>query len=214
MNLQEFKANHYLFDSTKYGRIYAFVDFGNVRPWAKELWPEENEFRFSLEIDIAKLADICDWVKVKRKIFYYGYYPIRPDLPSLHEFNDKHRKSILRIDKARTSGFNVKSKEIKMVPHYDEGGNFVGKFPKCNFDVEITMDMLTKIQKYDTIFLFSGDSDFGGLLGYLKDKGKKIIIVCTRHRMSSELRVVADLFIPAETLASLLKFEYKKHLAD
>jgi len=175
MKLEELKANYYLFNPDEYGRIYAFVDFGNVRPWAKELWPEENKFRFSAEIDIAKLADICNWVKVEKKLFYYGYFPYKNDLPNNHELNIKHRKSIFRINKARDNGFNVKSKEIKMVPHYDDEGNFAGKFPKCNFDVEIAMDMLMKMPKYDTILLFSGDSDFGGLLSYLKNKEKKIM---------------------------------------
>lgn len=207
MNLEEFKATYYLFNPDEYGKIYAFIDFGNVRPWAKELWPEENKFRFSVEIDIAKIANICNWGKVERKLFYYGYFSQKDDLPNTHETNIKHRKSIFRINKARDSGFNVKSKEIKMVPHYDDEGKFVGKFPKCNFDVEITMDMLNKIEKYDTILLFSGDSDFGGLLSHLKNKGKKVIIVCTRTRMSSELEKVADKFIPAETLAQFLKYE-------
>jgi uncharacterized LabA/DUF88 family protein len=109
----------------------------------------------------------------------------------------------------------VVDKEIKMIPHYDDSGKFINKLPKCNFDVEITMDMITKAEKYDTIMLFSGDSDFGGLLEYLKSKGKKVVVVCTRSRMSAELQKVADVFVPAETLANFLKFEpeIKKHSA-
>lgn len=99
-----------------------------------------------------------------------------------------------------------------MIPHYDEEGKFIGKIPKCNFDVEMTMDMLTKVHKYDTAMIFSGDSDFGNLLEYLKVKGKKIIIVSTRNRMSTELQAVADKFIPAETLKNMLKYENKKTL--
>jgi uncharacterized LabA/DUF88 family protein len=207
MNLEDLKTNYYLFDPNKFGRIYAFIDFGNVRPWAKELWPIENKFRFSVEVDIAKLADVCNWVKPEKKLFYYGYYPERIDLPKDHELNKKHRKSIFRISKARKSRFEVNPKEIKLVPHYDDNGKFIGKFPKCNFDVEMTMSMLTKIEKYDTVLLFSGDSDFGGLLRYLKDKGKKIVVVCTRNRLSSELQGVADVVVPAETLANFLRYE-------
>ena len=54
--------------------------------------------------------------------------------------------------------------------------------------------------------LFSGDSDFGGLLSYLKEKGKKVVVVCTRSRISTELESVADKFIPAETLKSFLEY--------
>ncbi len=98
-----------------------------------------------------------------------------------------------------------------MIPHYDDGGKFIGKLPKCNFDVEMTMTMLQKIEKYDTVMMFSGDSDFGGLLGYLKNKGKKVIVVCTRNRMSTELESMADIFIPAETLKDFLSYTPKNN---
>ena len=83
---------------------------------------------------------------------------------------------------------------------------FLGKLPKCNFDVEIAMDMLLKIDKYDAIMLLSGDSDFSGLLRYLKIKGKEIIIVCTRNSMSKELWRVVDKFVPAESLKDFLEY--------
>lgn len=210
MDLEEFKGQYYFFSNPQdYGRIFVFVDFGNVRPWAKELWPEENKFRFCVEIDISKLAIICDWVQPKRKFFYYGHFPLLDDLPVGHQLNEKYRKSIFRIDKAKHAGFVARSKEIKMIPHYNEDGKYLGKVPKCNFDVEMTMDMLMKIQKYDTVMLFSGDSDFGGLLKYLKAKGKKIIIVCTRSRISKELQSVADIVVPAETLKGFLIYDNK-----
>lgn len=162
MDLQDLKTEYYFFNPTEFGKVFVLVDFGNVRPWAKDLWPEENKFKISIEVDIEKLAGVCNWVSPIKKFFYYGYF--------------------------------------------EEDGTFMGKFPKCNFDVEMTMTMLQKIDKYDSIMLFSGDSDFGGLLGYLKSKGKKVIVVCTRNRMSKELETVADKFVPAETLAKFLQY--------
>ncbi|MFH1582724.1 MAG: NYN domain-containing protein [Candidatus Falkowbacteria bacterium] len=207
MNLEELKAQYYFFEKGAFGTIYVLIDFGNVRPWAKDFWPEENRFRYCVEIDIEKLADVCSWVNPKKKIFYYGYFAKRDDLPENHEYNIKHKTSIFRIDKARKSGFEIRSKEVKMIPRYNEEGKYLGKIPKCNFDVEITKDAITKMEKYNTIMLFSGDSDFGDLLSYLKEKGKKIIVVCTRNRMSVELEKVADKFIPAETLKNFLRYE-------
>lgn len=200
--MQDLKAQYYFFDPIEFGRVFVFIDFGNVRPWAKDFWPEENKFRISVEVDIAKLAEVCNWVSPLKKFFYYGHF-------GEDQGKEKHNKSVWRIDKAGRSGFQVKTKPIKMIPHYDEDGVFAGKFPKCNFDVEMTMTMLQKIEKYDTVMLFSGDSDFGALLGYLKSKGKKVIIVCTRNRMSKELQTVADKFIPAENLAQFLQYSSK-----
>lgn len=181
-----------------------------MRPWAKDFWPEENAKRMCVEIDIKKLSELCDWVKTERKFFYYGYFSAPDEARARRSKNNeemaRHRSSIFRIDKAGDSGFVVKTKEVKMIPHYDDNGKYIGKLPKCNFDVEITMSLLTKINKYDSVMIFSGDSDFGGLLGYLKNKGKKVIVICTRNRMSSELEAVADKFIPAETLKEFLRY--------
>jgi uncharacterized LabA/DUF88 family protein len=210
MDLQDFKTQYFLFDPAVFGKTFAFVDFGNVRPWAKELWKDENKYKFCVEIDIAKISEICSWVKVDNKLFYYGYFAKDFTLPSIVK-DPKHNNSIFRIDKARKSGFKVVTKEIKMIPHYDEDGKFIGKFPKCNFDVEMTMDLLLKINDYDTALLFSGDSDFGGLLKYIKSLSKKVIIICTRSRMSKELEEVADKFIPAETLGFFLRYDRKNN---
>lgn len=210
MDLEVFKRDYYLFDPKDFGRIFIFVDFGNVRPWAKNFWPEENKYKISVEIDIEKLASVCNLVNPVSKFFYYGYFKSEENLSQNQETRNRHNGSIFRIDKARKSGFTARTKEIKMIPHYDEQGTYMGKIPKCNFDVEITMDMIIKLDKYDTVVLFSGDSDFGTLLEYLKSKGKKIVVVSTRDRMSSELESVADKFIPAETMKNLLDYHNKK----
>jgi len=201
MEMEDFKTSYYFFNLKDYGDIYTFVDFGNVRPWADDFWQEENKYKRSIEIDIEKLAYVCDLVKPEKKFFYYGHFG---------EGHSQHKSSIFRIDKARKSRFVVKTKEVKMIPDYKEDGTYNGKRPKCNFDVEMTMDILTKMPKYDTIMLFSGDSDFGGLLQYVKNKGKKVVVVCTRKRLSTELQSVADVVIPAETLSTMLG--YKKTL--
>ncbi len=68
------------------------------------------------------------------------------------------------------------------------------------------MDMLQKIEKYDTVFLWSGDSDFHLLLQYLKSKGKKVITICARDFVSEELNNFSDLFIPADALKDNLEY--------
>ena len=67
--------------------------------------------------------------------------------------------------------------------------------PKCNFDVEITMDILDDMDKISGILLFSGDSDFRAPLERLKVKGKKIYVVGVRGQVASELFKVADQYI-------------------
>lgn len=195
-----------MFNPASYGRIYALVDFGNVRHWAKAFWPVENKKYFKREIDIGKLANTIDLVNPSRKYFYYGHYKEHPNLSSEHALNIKFRQSIYRIDKADKAGFFTRTKDIKEIDNFDEEGKFLGRLNKCNFDIEMTMDMLLKINKYDSIFLWSGDSDFHYLLKYLKSKNKKVVTICARDFASDELRNSADLFIPADPLKASLEY--------
>ena len=67
--------------------------------------------------------------------------------------------------------------------------------PKCNFDVEIAMDMLDDVEKFTATLLFSGDSDLIEPLERLKVKGKKIGIVGVRGKVAGELHVIKDRYI-------------------
>jgi uncharacterized LabA/DUF88 family protein len=210
MDLSQLKEKHfkefYLFETESYGRIFTFVDFANVRKWARSFWPAENKEYLKREIDIAKIASVIDHIHPVRKYFYYGHYKEFPLLSPDNTFNLKYRQSIYRIDKARKAGFRVRTKDVKEINNFDEDGKFLGKLNKCNFDVEMTMDMVQQIENYDTIFLWSGDSDFHILLQYLKSKKKKIIVICNRDFVSEELYANADLFIPADPLKDHLEY--------
>jgi uncharacterized LabA/DUF88 family protein len=48
---------------------------------------------------------------------------------------------------------------------------------KCDFDVEITLDVMKRINEIDGIILFSGDGDFKRLCEYLLEIGKQVIVV-------------------------------------
>jgi hypothetical protein len=108
---------------------------------------------FTREIDIAKLSSTIECISPEKSFLYYGHYKPHPELPIEHPLNLKYRKSLYRITKARAWGFTTRTKEIKEINNLDEDGKFLGTINKCNFDVEITMDVITKIEKYDTVFL-------------------------------------------------------------
>ena len=63
---------------------------------------------------------------------------------------------------------------------------------KGNMDVEITIDALHHLGKYDTAVFFSGDSDFLALVSYLRHAGKRIYIFSSRNNISEELRTGSD----------------------
>jgi uncharacterized LabA/DUF88 family protein len=65
--------------------------------------------------------------------------------------------------------------------------------PKCNFDVEMTMDISLMMRKrFQGVLLFSGDSDMVGPLERLKVKGKKIGVCGVRNKVAAELHTVKD----------------------
>lgn len=205
MDLQTLRRDTLLFNPKEFGSIFAFVDFSNVRFWAKSFWPNENRERLIREIDIEKVARAIDWIGATEKFFYYGHYRARRNLPAEHPFHLQHRNSIFRLDKAKKAGFKVLTKPIKIIETYDDAGQQIGQIQKCNFDVEIAMAMLEQAPKYDSVFLWSGDSDFGPLLAHLKRRGKKIVTICARGFASSEIKNVSTLFIPADRLRAQLE---------
>ena len=59
-------------------------------------------------------------------------------------------------------------------------------------DVEITIDAMHNIQKYNVAIFFSGDADFLALVNYLKTAGKKVYIFSSKGNISHELKTGGD----------------------
>lgn len=158
--------------------IYAFVDASN-------LWEAQK----------AK-GRLFDYEKLRRfikekfcgseiKIFYYTAYPAEGtreySLDGRHKFYTFLKKGL---------GFIVRKKELKRISIITENGEGIEE--KGNMDVEITIDALHNINKYNIAVLFSGDSDFLALVTYLKRAGKKVYIFSSKNNISEELRTGGD----------------------
>lgn len=213
MDLQEFKKEYVqqeLGISHEFGRILTFVDFGNVNYWFEEdrqtheyVALKDNEKLF---VDIAKLKDFLEIFSQDIR-FYYGHDPV-------------NERSIRFIQKAESifGKTRVFTKAIQKIRHYletpderslntralyhDGGGDFV-YLPKCNFDVEISVDAIKIIEHYDTICLLSSDADFIHLLRFLRQKGKKVALVKGGH-IVHQLKDISNLVINAQDI--------KKHI--
>lgn len=210
MDLKELWAKvtreEHLFDPSSYGRILACVDFANVWYWSKSFWPEDNKEFIKRGIDVQKVCELINTVEPVQKFFYYGHYKEHAELPYADPKNVAHRKSIYRLDLARKCGFTPRTKVIKEIRTFNESGKFIGILNKCNFDVEITMELMRKIETYDTVLLWSGDSDFNPLMQYLKYRKKKVVTVCARDSVSTDLDSGSSLFIPADPFKDLLEY--------
>ena len=59
-------------------------------------------------------------------------------------------------------------------------------------DVELVIDAVNKVEKYDEAILFSGDSDFLALVRFIRNRGKKVYVYSTRTNISKELLTGGD----------------------
>jgi len=154
--------------------IYTFIDASN-------LWEAQKaKGRF---FDYEKLRNF-----IKRefnssiiKIFYYTAYPA--DGTRDYSIEGKH-KFFTFLKKGL--GFIVRKKELKRISVITELGESIEE--KGNMDVEIAIDTMHYIKKYNVAVLFSGDSDFLALVTYLKNRGKKVYTFSSKNNISEELR--------------------------
>jgi len=205
MDLSEFKLKALGIDKKLFGKVYSFVDFGNVNYWfekderdAQNKLLGENE---KLIVDIEKLADFLDLFSDQKR-FYYGW-------------NARLETSWHLPIKAEKYGFIKVTKPIQFIKHYlddlelkivvqtkikqDRSGNYYIEIPKSNFDVEISVDSIRLLKKYDTFCLLSGDSDFVRLIEFLKKNNKNIIIIAAGEVVRT-LKENADNFINAQRI--------------
>lgn len=87
-------------------------------------------------------------------------------------------------------GFTVRKKELKRIAVPTPEGESIEE--KGNMDVEIAIDALHHLKRYDTALFFTGDSDFLPLITYLRRGGKKVFVFSSRNNVSQELRTGAD----------------------
>lgn len=204
MQLHELKLKTLGIDKEKFGRIFSFVDYGNVNYWYEKdrrgLDDETLLENQKLIIDIEKLAQFSNLFS-EQKLFYYGW-------------NDRKQSSWHIAIKAEKCGFKKITKPIQFIKHYltdvELNGvtpvgvkkNVSGKYieiMKSNFDVEVSVDALRLIDDFDTFCIFSGDSDFTYLAQYLKRKGKKIIVIAS-GQVFHTLKDLATLYINAQAI--------------
>ena len=118
-------------------------------------------------------------------IFKLGEYP--KDGTREYSLDGKH-KFFTYLKKGL--GMTVRKKELKQITVLTGAGGAIEE--EGNMDVEITIDMIHHIGKYDTAVLFSGDSDFLALLSYLRKGGKNVFIFSSRNNISHELKTGGD----------------------
>lgn len=183
-------------DFTKETSVIAFLDLTNIFHWQDVL-----KWNFSVYQVIEQLLRTKPLKEVR---IYYGLNT--RELQKSENFHQRLRKAgaiviskpVKWIKKEITKNLFVKpatlglfddnahSKLDELIVYLQQQGIVIEE-PKCNFDVEMALDMLDAMDKVSGVLLFSGDSDMKEPLERLKLKGKKIYIFGVRGLVAKEL---------------------------
>lgn len=154
--------------------VYVFIDASNV-------WNAVKSVKKFIEYKVLRDYFRKNFNADKVEIFYYDAYPkvgTRDyDLDGKHKFFTYLKKGL---------GFTVRKKELKRISVISENGESI--IEKGNMDVEITIDAMHNIHKYNIAIFFSGDADFLALVNYLKNGDKRVYIFSSKDNISHELK--------------------------
>ena len=144
-----------------------------------------------------------DWEKVLE--FFKQFYEIKiaqyyMGMPLKQE---SYERNVLVKNRLGKSGFDVVTKPLKKIYLDNQKNDFIYK---CNFDVEITRDVIRNLNNIDLVLLASSDSDFIGLKNDAISQRKGFVFICFKHNVAWEIRRSYHLFF--EEIKE--KIEYKK----
>src|SRR5437588_2764620 len=148
-------------------KVVFFLDYANINRAAREK-------RYRLDY-----RDLLQYVGEERFLIdAHCYVPINP--------RNEHRLD-REIQELWRSGYIVNSKL----------GTIAGGTYKCNFDVEITMDILKVVYqvKPDIIVLATGDSDFVSLIQEVRKSGVRVEVAAFEETAGAAMPLKCSGFI-------------------
>ena len=111
---------------------------------------------------------------------------------------NRHLRRINFYLKLKKFGYNLFLKPVKL--YEQEDGTFK---KKANCDVDMTFHLMKEKDNFDCSVILSGDGNFLPVLKYLKNQGKKIIVLARGPRTAKEIRQFAG--------GNFRDFEYLKY---
>jgi len=120
---------------------------------------------------------------ISKAFFYYGK-------------DDENKKQEKFLKKLEDFGFSLRIKKVKRY-----GGRM-----KANCDVDLTMDILIFMDKYQQAIILSGDGDFLPLYQYIQKKKKRVVVIGSAKNTAREVRQFAgEQFMGLANLRGLLE---------
>lgn len=155
-----------------------FPQVGKIKFYYGQLESEVNSKLFLEQVRTLGFDVITKPVKIIRKSIDVS----GTDLESPAVLYNFIRSTFIRILDVETIAFlNSKLADL------NRSGKLYLQDRKCNFDVEIGVDLLLDAPKYDCVVLMSGDSDFADIIKRVIALGKTVIVFAPGGTIAFEL---------------------------
>ncbi len=190
-------------------KVGVYVDYGNVRPW--------SDSKIKWHVDVKRMGQFFkSFGEISKKRFYYGYIKdamtskitlchakkvfdvstkevkdIKIDIDTT-SLKDSHDTSLLKsfIRKSFLKKISIEDVEYLngILEKLNKGGTLYFKDKKCNFDVEMGVDMLldNEMDGVNTLILMTHDSDFIDPVKRLLANKAKVVMLCPMRGLASE----------------------------
>ena len=156
-------------------KVAVFLDYANIDASSRQI---------NCNVDYGELLNyLADEAEERTLQAAYAYVPIDP--------RQEHAKDGI-ISELWQNGYIVKSKV----------GTVAGETYKCNFDVEMAMDIsrIAYSNAPDIIVLVSGDSDFVPIILDMRNRGIRVEVAAFEFAMSRHLALRSSGFINLNVL--------------
>lgn len=152
----------------------------------------------NLENSVKSLGWWIDYRKL------YDYFKSNADLIGIRHyclrFEDEGQDNFFTV--LKKIGYKLITKPLKVITQIDKAK---GDLRKANFDVEIALDCMQLLDSYQTLVLFSGDSDFDYLVKTLRSRGKTVVVISSKYHISKELIDCCDKYLDIKKLKPLIE---------
>lgn len=147
------------------GKAVVFIDWANVHGWEKNLKVEINPWKI--------FAYLSEYQEIKNIRLYFG--------------EDKHEKSRLFLATAAKIGYEVITKPVKYILAEEVGEQKIF-IRKCDFDMEVCIDVLWLLNKdFESFIFLTGDGDYAPLYQLLINLRKQVIVIYTSGHLGREV---------------------------
>lgn len=193
------------------GETRVYIDYANVRPWSTKLGWHVDIKRLKQFLDsFSKIS--------QDSVNFYNGYLADNERSEKEKGEAENAKYVLRTKPVKIMNFSIDVSSIRsdetvlldqfikraLLKNYDistveylnarfgdmnKRGIMSIEDMKCNFDVEIGVDMLLDCERNnaEVFALWSGDSDFADPIEKLMSAGKKVVLFATARKVSREL---------------------------